>query len=132
MYPQGVTPHQGLEMNGEGEIMRNPFRLLDLLVLADLYLALDQPLEAIGTIRSGARWLQGRKNEDEYWDASMNDDREFDLVGYVREESEAGQIQGFFELDVNARSRLAVARIKKGDMGEGKVGSTIQRVFFLN
>ena len=52
-YPRGLRPDRMLERIGEGEIVGNPFRLLDLLVLADIYLALDRPLEAIRTIRKG-------------------------------------------------------------------------------
>ena len=29
---------------------------------------------------------------------------------------------GMYELDINARHRLAIARIKLGDIAEGKVG----------
>ena len=52
------------------------------------------------------------------------DDREYDMDGWPGRSviGEGGGIQaGRFELDANARHRLAVARIKKGEIEKGKV-----------
>lgn len=54
----------------------------------------------------------------------MEDDREFDAMGAVAREGELGS--GGYELDVNARQRLAVARIKMGEVEEGKVSSLLR------
>ncbi|RXW22111.1 hypothetical protein EST38_g3735 [Candolleomyces aberdarensis] len=68
------------------------FTELDILLLADLYNALGEYDKAVDIIRKGTRWLQGRQ-EQRYWDL-CEDDREYDMP--------------------------AVARIKMGDVEEGK------------
>ena len=118
-------------MHPSGEARDNVFRLaipgggfsrMDLLLLADLYNVLGQYEKAIETIRKGTRWLQGRADQS-YWDL-CEDDREYDHSDWPARPnfSEGGSVQaGNFELDPNARHRLAVARIKMGDVEEGKV-----------
>jgi general transcription factor 3C polypeptide 3 (transcription factor C subunit 4) len=72
------------------------------------------------------RWLQGRR-EQRYWDSCV-DDREFDLLELEGGAQRGGSgddndvSSGRFPLDINARHRLAVGRIKMGDMEEAKVG----------
>ncbi|KIJ97070.1 hypothetical protein K443DRAFT_10140 [Laccaria amethystina LaAM-08-1] len=98
------------------------FTKLDLLLLADLYNALGEHEKAAQTIRRGTRWLQGRA-EQRYWDL-CEDDREYDMDGWPGRSviGEGAGIQaGRFELDANARHRLAVARIKMGEIEEGKL-----------
>jgi general transcription factor 3C polypeptide 3 (transcription factor C subunit 4) len=88
-----------------------------------LYNALGEHEKAAQTIRRGTRWLQGRA-EQRYWDL-CEDDREYDMDGWPGRSviGEGAGIQaGRFELDANARHRLAVARIKMGEIEEGKVG----------
>ncbi|KAJ3497276.1 hypothetical protein NMY22_g19715 [Coprinellus aureogranulatus] len=93
------------------------FTNLDILVLADLYNALGEHERAIETIRRGTRRLQGRA-EQRYWDL-CEDDREYDIPGV--DPREGGPMEpGYFELDTNSRHRLAVARIRMGDIDEGK------------
>lgn len=99
---------------------------MQLLVLADLYNALNEPVNAVDAVRSGTRWLQGRGSQ-KFWDA-CEDDREYDLPPGSMDEtiqlsvSREGEPQpGMYALDVNARHRLAIARIKSGDVEEGKV-----------
>ncbi len=105
------------------------FTLLEVLVLADLYVSLRAYDKIIKTIRAGCRWLQGRGRQ-KFWDACP-DDREYDLEGWVRESGDteragaAGIRQGFYPLDVNARHRLGIARLKMGDLQEGRVRSMI-------
>lgn len=99
---------------------------MDLLLLADLYNVLGQYERAIETIRRGTRWLQGRADQ-KYWDL-CEDDREYDRDDWPTRSSfgEGGSVlAGNFELDPNARHRLAVARIKMGDVEEGKVSFII-------
>ena len=99
--------------------------LMDILVLADLYNSLGVFEKAIKTVRSGCRWLQGRGKQS-YWDRCQ-DDREYDLQDYIREEDqEEGEDvnvakQGFYPLEINARHRLAIARLRSGDINEGQV-----------
>jgi general transcription factor 3C polypeptide 3 (transcription factor C subunit 4) len=98
------------------------FTLLDVLVLADLYNTLGEHEKAVMTIRRGWRWLQGR-GDQRWWDV-VEDDREFDvLVGPGSGVTREGDVaSGGYELDVNARQRLAVARIKMGEVEEARVG----------
>ncbi|KAF9241292.1 hypothetical protein BU15DRAFT_73419 [Melanogaster broomeanus] len=74
----------------------------------------------------GCRWLQGRAAQ-KFWDV-CEDDREYDLP---REEGNdavqrTGDVQpGHYPLDINARHRLAVSRIKMGDGEEGKMHANV-------
>jgi hypothetical protein len=114
LYPTGigVDPDTGQEIHGGG------FDLLHILVLADSYNSIKKYHNAVVTIRQGSRWLQGRGFQA-YWDA-CEDDREFDIVGNTVTRS--GTVTpGMHELDLNARHRLAVSRIKMGDTEEGQV-----------
>ena len=100
------------------------FGLLEVLVLADLDNTLKRHERAVETIRRGCRWLQGRAAQ-KFWDAS-EDDREWDLPAGPNGESTRvvsdGEVQpGMYPLDINARHRLAIARIRLGDTAEGKV-----------
>ncbi|KAJ3811099.1 hypothetical protein F5876DRAFT_88515 [Lentinula aff. lateritia] len=106
------------------------FFMLNLLVLADLYNTLGEYDNAVGVIKTGIRWLQGR-GDQKYWDL-LEDDREYDPEGFNRVANAAGGIvgtveiqSGYFPLDVNARHRLAVARIKMGEINEGVVHANI-------
>ena len=114
LYPTGVgvDPDTGQEIPGGG------FDLMHILVLADSYNSIKQYHNAVTTIRRGSRWLQGRGSQS-YWDA-CEDDREFDIVGsaVIRSGTVA---PGMHEIDINARHRLAVSRIKMGDIEEGQV-----------
>ncbi|PFH45985.1 hypothetical protein AMATHDRAFT_8403 [Amanita thiersii Skay4041] len=112
------------------EIPGGGFTLLEILVLADLYNTQGEHEKAIDTIRKGCRWLQGRA-EQRYWDL-LDDDREFDGADVptdsrrIGEERRAVEMEpGKNELDINARHRLAVARIKMGDTEEGKMHANI-------
>lgn len=106
--------------SGQGE--DGGFSNMDLLLLADLYNVLGEHVRAVETIRHGTRWLQGRADQ-KYWDL-YEDDREYDQEGWPpRPSASEGAVvhSGGYELDPNARHRLAVARIKMGDIEEGKV-----------
>ncbi|EMD31266.1 hypothetical protein CERSUDRAFT_145423 [Gelatoporia subvermispora B] len=102
---------------GAAEVPGGGFGALHLLVLADLHNTLGAHAAAVHAIRRGCRWLQGRAAQ-RFWDA-CEDDREFDgAEGRPRAEGEMPP--GTYPLDVNARHRLAIARIKMGDIEEGK------------
>ncbi|KAH9476509.1 Transcription factor tau subunit sfc4 [Psilocybe cubensis] len=98
------------------------FSNMDLLLLADLYNVMGEHGRAVETIRRGTRWLQGRSDQ-KYWDL-CEDDREYDTEEWpprvVPDEGNAVPA-GHHDLDPNARHRLAVARIKMGDIEEGKL-----------
>lgn len=114
LYPTGV----GVDPDTGREILGGGFDLMHILVLADSYNSIKKYHNAVTTIRRGSRWLQGRGSQA-HWDA-CEDDREFDIVGSAVIRS--GTIApGMHELDVNARHRLAVSRIKLGDVDEGQV-----------
>lgn len=108
----GVDPETGQEVSGGG------YGLMEILVLADLYNTMGDHDKAIPVIRRGCRWLQGR-GAQKLWD-SCEDDREYDetdwRAGNARERE---LLPGKYPLDVNARHRLAIARIKVGDIEEG-------------
>ncbi|KAJ7116663.1 hypothetical protein C8R44DRAFT_880019 [Mycena epipterygia] len=115
-FLSGVGPaaSSGLGVPGEG------FALLVILVLADLHNILEEYERGIDMIRAGCRWLQGRY-EQIYWDL-CGDDREFDSESAdVARTVDAIDIDpGYYELDVNARYRLAIARIKRGKSRRGR------------
>lgn len=111
-----------MDVASSAEVVGGGFGLMEVLVLADLFNTLGEHERAINVIRKGCRWLQGRA-EQVYWDA-CDDDREYDLpeTGPRPGVGEDGSVEpGRFPLDINARHRLAVARIKMGEIEEGKV-----------
>ncbi|KAH9921621.1 TPR-like protein [Fomitopsis serialis] len=114
MFPTGV----GLDPDSEQEVPGGGFGMMHILVLADLHNSLGQYDRAIEAIRKGCRWLQSRAQQ-KFWDV-CEDDREY-YVGAEGTRGGEGELQaGNYPLDVNARHRLAVARIKMGDVEEGK------------
>ena len=110
----GVDPETGQEVSGGG------YSLMEILVLADLYNSMGDHDKAIPVIRRGCRWLQGR-GAQKLWD-SCEDDREYDETDWrAGTGRERELLPGKYPLDVNARHRLAIARIKVGDIEEGMV-----------
>ncbi|KAF9821450.1 hypothetical protein IEO21_00696 [Rhodonia placenta] len=117
-FPSGV----GLDPEIQQDVPGGGFGLMHLLVLADLHNTLGQYEKAKETIRRGYRWLQGRASQ-KFWDV-CEDDREYDVAEGVR--SADVELQpGMYPLDINARHRLAVSRIKMGDFEEGKTHAAI-------
>ncbi|KAJ7912852.1 TPR-like protein [Mycena leptocephala] len=113
-YPSG----HGQDPTTNKDVPGGGFCHLEILVLADLYNTTGDHGRAIDVIRQGSRWLQGR-GEHRYWDMG-DDDREYDSPHFKRS-VENGPQPGMFPLDVNARHRLAVARIKMGETEEAKL-----------
>ncbi|KAJ7734190.1 hypothetical protein DFH07DRAFT_129989 [Mycena maculata] len=104
------------------------FGLLQVLALADLYDALGEHERAVDVVRRGMRWLQGRAAQT-YWDLCA-DDREFDCpdadnTGARAVDDVDAEDVGGYPLDVNARHRLAIARIKMGEDEEVKIHTAI-------
>lgn len=126
LYPHGkaTDPETDEEVPGGG------FGLMEILVLADLYNSTSEHEKAVASIRKGCRWLQGRSVQ-KYWD-TCDDDREFDIPSDQPAAREGILAPGMYELDVNARHRLGVARIKIGDVEEGKVRFLFNEVLFLD
>ncbi|KAL4243959.1 Transcription factor Tfc4/TFIIIC-102/Sfc4 [Abortiporus biennis] len=115
-FPSGTGTMNGTQTDGGG------FGLMEVLVLADLYNTLAEFEKAVQTIRIGCRWLQGR-GKQVFWD-SCEDDREYDLVEGLR--GTEGEVDaGMYPLDINARHRLAIARIRMGDLSDGKLHAKI-------
>ena len=112
-FPEGRS-------GGPSFIPGGGFDLMRILTLVDLYNVLENYDQAIFSIKQGCRWLQGRGGQ-RYWD-QCTDDREYDIPEVHLRTLEEGDIApGCFVLDVNARQRLAISRIKTGDIDEGKV-----------
>ncbi|KAI6048063.1 hypothetical protein EDC04DRAFT_2556141 [Pisolithus marmoratus] len=119
VYPLGHALDPSLS---KGATPPMEFGLMEILVLADLYNTMNQYSRAIQTVRRGWRWLQGRAVQ-KFWDV-CEDDREYDPPpeeGGVTIQRYGDVQPGYYPLDVNARHRLAVSRIKIGDLGEGKM-----------
>ncbi|KAI0642215.1 TPR-like protein [Trametes meyenii] len=120
VFPSG----RGLDSETGAEVLGGGFTLMHLLVLADLYNTLGEHARAADTIRRGCRWLQGRAAQ-KFWDA-CEDDREWDAPDSGMQRGTDGEVQpGMYPLDVNARHRLAIARIRGGDVEEGKMHAKI-------
>jgi general transcription factor 3C polypeptide 3 (transcription factor C subunit 4) len=134
LYQAALEHHQAIQPLGPAQPVdpsssdlpppAQTFAFIDVLVLADLYNTMSEYDRAIHTIRNGSRWLQGRADQ-RFW-VGCGDDREYDLPREDRGVSvsieRSGDVQpGHYPLDVNARHRLAIARIKLGEAEEGKV-----------
>ncbi|KAJ9118638.1 hypothetical protein QFC22_003858 [Naganishia vaughanmartiniae] len=100
---------------------------LDFIIsLADFKILLHEYEDVINIIRKGQRWLSGRSREI-YWDMEV-DDREFDPPGTTRQSHSHPDVRGLpggadgqetisggYEMDINLRHRLAIARLKLGN-----------------
>ncbi|KAH7911471.1 hypothetical protein BJ138DRAFT_1237800 [Hygrophoropsis aurantiaca] len=134
LYQEAMDHHQTLQPLGHaidpalgGGNPAPGFGFIEILVLADLYNTIGEYERAIDTIRQGSRWLQGRVSQ-KFWDM-CEDDREYD---FPRENGDSSGPQrggdvnpGLYPLDVNARHRLAIARIKLGEIEEGKMHASV-------
>ncbi|KAF8190296.1 hypothetical protein K438DRAFT_1831751 [Mycena galopus ATCC 62051] len=116
-YQKTFPSGHGHDPTTNGDVPGGGYGLLEILVLADLYNTTGDYVRAVDVIRQGCRWLQGRADH-RYWDM-CDDDREYDLPSFQRTVEDEPQ-PGMFPLDVNARHRLTVARIKMGETEEAK------------
>ncbi|EJD52995.1 TPR-like protein [Auricularia subglabra TFB-10046 SS5] len=117
-YPSGsATDHLGADVPGGG------FGVGAVVTLADFYNVAGEHEKAIHAVRGGMRWLQGRV-EQRFWDA-MPDDREFDVEGMPKRVQVEGARTGGYPLSLNARHRLAIARLKLGDIEEAKAHANV-------
>jgi general transcription factor 3C polypeptide 3 (transcription factor C subunit 4) len=99
------------------------FGLLQIIALADFYNNAGEYRTAVNVVRQGARWFDGRLSESGMWD-SLADDREFDVEGVTRDGYPPSQIH---RLDVNLRQRLAVSRLRLGELIEAEVNFSSPR-----
>ena len=118
-YYQTAYPSGAVKVPSGNEIPGGGFGEMQIIVLADFYISVNDPDNAVTTIRRGARWLQGR-GEQRCWD-SEPDDKEYDIEGFVRSDPKGSATEPSYPLDLNFRHRLAVARLMLGDHEEGKV-----------
>nr|GAT57057.1 TPR-like protein [Mycena chlorophos] len=137
LYPSGSGPSivnssEDIKPHAQEPVPGGGFAEMEVLVLADLFNALGEHERAVEALRVGMRWLQGRDAEN-WWDL-CTDDREYDPAPSVtcttdpvpRVLDAINDIEaGFNALDVNARHRLAVARLKMGDIDEGQIHAGI-------
>lgn len=93
------------------------FGLLQIIALTDFYNNAGDYRTAVNIVRQGARWLDGRLSEGDMWDG-LTDDREFDVEGVTRDGYTPSQVH---PLDVNLRQRLAVSRLRLGELIEAEV-----------
>ena len=93
------------------------FGLLQIIALTDFHNNAGEYQTAVNVVRQGARWLDGRLPESSLWD-DFADDREFDVEGSIRDGYVPSQIH---PLDVNLRQRLAVSRLRLGELVEAEV-----------
>ncbi|KZV61169.1 TPR-like protein [Peniophora sp. CONT] len=113
-FPYGRDEATDLEGGG--------FGIMELLALTDMLNTLGAYAQAVHTIRRGVRWLQSRA-DDKSWDV-VEDDREYDLPP-GRPDRPGERKSGLWELNINARQRLAISRIKMHDFDEGAVHAAI-------
>ncbi|KAG8836046.1 transcription factor TFIIIC subunit tfc4 [Serendipita sp. 399] len=129
-YPDGPP---GAEVDGESpeneeRVTPAPLQDYHVVALADCLIAVQRYDKAIKVIRSGARWLQHRRNEPHL--DLLPDDREFDGDAIERTEDDITLYEDEMpvekhHLDVNFRHRLARARIMNGDIKEGVLHTNV-------
>ncbi|WWC67957.1 uncharacterized protein I206_101876 [Kwoniella pini CBS 10737] len=90
--------------------------------MVDDFLVLDDLDQALEIARKGQRWLQGRKAQRN-WDNFDKDDREYDPPGTSRLNSETKEMEENegFEMNVQLRHRLALVRLRLGDIEEAMI-----------
>ncbi|KAJ9126054.1 hypothetical protein QFC24_002326 [Naganishia onofrii] len=123
-FPDG--PSSETQPRQTANTTTNSMTLDFIISLADFKILLHEYEDVINIIRKGQRWLSGRSREI-YWDMEA-DDREFDPPGTSRQAHSQpdalglpggadGQetISGGYEMDINLRHRLAIARLKLGN-----------------
>lgn len=98
----------------------------DVGIYVDLVAAAERHGEAIVELRRLARWLVGRV-EESYWDEWTGDDREWDDGSLRRYDeprfvAQPGDMEFYGKsLPLDLRVRLAIFRLKMGDVDEGLV-----------
>ncbi|KAJ2988727.1 hypothetical protein NUW58_g3828 [Xylaria curta] len=97
----------------------------DVNIFAGLLAYVERTKDALHELKSLARWLLGRSSED-FWDDWQDDDREWDVENTRRIGFESFQEGNYPELSygsglpLDLRAKLAVYRLKLGDLDEAQ------------
>jgi general transcription factor 3C polypeptide 3 (transcription factor C subunit 4) len=98
----------------------------DVDIFAGLMAYIGQTKDALYELKTLARWLLGRQDED-FWDDWQDDDREWDVDNLRRlgfgEYQEGKYLESSYGsgLPLELRTKLAVYRLKLGDVDEAEV-----------
>ncbi|KAF2962966.1 hypothetical protein GQX73_g10607 [Xylaria multiplex] len=104
---------------------RHPLEWQDINYFAGLLSYVEHTKDALYELKSLARWLLGRSDES-FWDDWQDDDREWDIDSARRIGLENFQYGKYPEssygsgLPLDMRTKLAVYRLKLGDVGEAQ------------
>lgn len=127
-FPDG--PSAEAQAGPSSSTMQNNMSVDFIITLADFKILLLEYEDVINIVRRGQRWLGGRSREV-YWDMEV-DDREYDPPGTIRrmhmqpaselDNAPEGQEMASegYEMDINLRHRLAIARLKLGNDYDAK------------
>lgn len=105
---------------------RYPIEWQDINIFAGLLAYIEHTKDALYELKSLARWLLGRSDES-FWDDWQDDDREWDVGGARRVGFQDFQEGRYPEssygsgLPLDLRTKLAVYRLKLGDIHEAQV-----------
>ncbi|KAI0435158.1 hypothetical protein F5Y09DRAFT_293878 [Xylaria sp. FL1042] len=103
----------------------HPFEWQDISIFAGLLAYVEHTKDALYELKSLARWLLGRSDEN-FWDDWQDDDREWDIGNARRTRFQDFQPGKYPEssygssLPLDLRTKLAVYRLKLGDMDEAR------------
>ncbi|KAI0532387.1 hypothetical protein GGR58DRAFT_490450 [Xylaria digitata] len=104
---------------------RHPLEWQDINYFTGLLFYVEHTKDALYELKSLARWLLGRSDES-FWDDWQDDDREWDIDSARRVGLEGFRYGKYPEssygsgLPLDVRAKLAVYRLKLGDVGEAQ------------
>ncbi|KAI0526612.1 hypothetical protein F5B22DRAFT_168251 [Xylaria bambusicola] len=102
-----------------------PLEWQDINIFVGLLAYIEHTKEALFQLKSLARWLLGRSNEN-FWDDWQDDDREWDVDNVRRTEFQNFEPRKYPEssygsgLPLDLRTKLGVYRLKLGDLDEAQ------------
>ncbi|KAI8948291.1 hypothetical protein F4801DRAFT_468624 [Xylaria longipes] len=111
--------------NGIDNSFPHPLEWQDINIFTGLLAYVERTKDALYELKSLARWLMGRFGED-FWDDWQDDDREWDVDNVRRIGFEGFQDGEYPEpsygsgLPLDLRTKLAVYRLKLGDLDEAQ------------
>jgi len=109
----------------------------DVDIFAGLLAYIGKAKDALYELKTLSRWLLGRQDED-FWDDWQDDDREWDVDNVRRlgfEEYQEGKYPGSSYgsgLPLELRTKLAVYRLKLGDVDEAEVSRSPYSKYLLS
>lgn len=110
---------------------RYPIEWQDINIFAGLLAYVEHTKDALYELKTLARWLLGRSDES-FWDDWQDDDREWDVDGARRVGFQDFQEGRYPEssygsgLPLDLRTKLAVYRLKLGDIHEAQVSQRVR------